>query len=88
MITTYPSQVTLRDPTLPHQIVINVRWLLGNTSLYVSCNCRRIAGETYEPLQVREVWEPGEALAVQRQLCGIDHGGLPVAGAGEVRRAD
>ena len=32
--------------------------------------------------------EPGEALAVQRQLCGMDHGGLPIAGAGEVRRAD
>jgi hypothetical protein len=32
--------------------------------------------------------EPGEALAAQGQLCGSDDGGLPIAGAGEVRRAD
>ena len=67
MITTYPSQVTLRDPTLPHQIVIGVKWHLKDSRLYVSCNCRRIAGEAYEPLQVRELWQPGEALTVWRE---------------------
>lgn len=61
-----PATVVYRDPTLPHQIVISTRWALGRTWLYVSCNCRRVAGEVYEPLDVRELFEPGAALEVWR----------------------
>jgi hypothetical protein len=61
-----PAQVVMRDPTLPHQIVVGVQWQLGGTRLYVSCNCKRIAGEAYEPLDVRDLYEPGDALAVWR----------------------
>jgi hypothetical protein len=32
--------------------------------------------------------EPGQALALNRQLCGTNDGGLPVACAGKVRCAD
>src|SRR5437899_702063 len=62
-----PAPVVLRDPLLPHQIVISTRWGPGRTWLYVSCNCLRIAGEVYEPLEVRELWEPGEAAKVWRK---------------------
>ena len=55
----------MRDPLLPHQIVISHRGLTVETTLlYVSCNCRRIAGEVYDPLDVRDLYEPGDALAV------------------------
>jgi hypothetical protein len=57
----------MRDPLLPHQIVIGVHWQLQGTRLYVSCNCRHTGGETYAPLEVRELWEPGDALAVWRR---------------------
>ena len=59
--------MVMRDPTLPHQIHIGTRWTLGGTLLYVSCNCRRIAGDAYEPLETRELWEPGDAAAVWRR---------------------
>jgi hypothetical protein len=63
----YPSAVVLRDPSLPHQIVISN--VPNRAELYVSCNCRqqppggRRSG-LYEPLEIRELWEPGEAQAV------------------------
>jgi hypothetical protein len=62
-----PATVLMRDPLLPHQIYIGTRWAPGRTWLYVSCNCLRIAGEVHEPLDVRELYEPGAALAVWHQ---------------------
>ena len=61
-----PASVVMRDPTLPHQIVIGYQWALTGTGISVSCNCRRWQGTggVYEPLEVRERWEPGELLAV------------------------
>ena len=56
-----------RDPGLPHQLVMGVRWVLGGTHLYVSCNCLHQAGRVHEPLAMRQLWEPGEAAAVWRQ---------------------
>jgi hypothetical protein len=62
-------QRMIRDPSLPHQIVIA---MLPDTHLiYVSCNCRRgtdILGRAsgHEPLESRTRWEPGKILAVYR----------------------
>ena len=51
-----------QDDSLPHQI----RIVCGRDGgLAVSCNCMR-TGQGYEPLEVREQWEPGEAPAVWR----------------------
>ena len=51
-----------QDDSLPHQIRIV---LAPGGGLSVSCNCLR-TGQGYEPLEVREQWEPGEAPAVWR----------------------
>jgi hypothetical protein len=61
-----PATVVMRDPTLPHQIVIGYRWGTTGTGISVSCNCRRVPGTggVYAPLEVRERWEPDEILAV------------------------
>ena len=47
-----------QDDSLPHQIRISVA---PGGGLAVSCNCMR-TGQGYAPLQVREQWEPLEAL--------------------------
>ena len=47
-----------QDDSLPHQIRID---LAPGGGLAVSCNCLR-TGQGFEPLEVREQWEPGEAL--------------------------
>ena len=62
------ASVVYRDPTLPHQIVIAYRWGTTGTGISVSCNCRRVPGTAgvYEPFEVRERWEPADALAVYR----------------------
>ena len=51
-----------QDDSLPHQIRID---LAPGGGLAVSCNCMR-TGQGYGPLEVRERWEPGGALAVYR----------------------
>jgi hypothetical protein len=67
VVTTYPSRVILTccGPDVPHQIRTGQLGItVDETRLYVSCVCRRLAGEVYDPLDVREVYEPGDALAV------------------------
>ncbi len=58
----------MRDPRLPHQIVIAS--LPGDShTIYVSCNCRRRPDSNppyYEPLAARRRWADGEAAAVWR----------------------
>lgn len=54
----------MRDPSLPHQIVLGT---LPSEShkIYVSCNCRR-QRTGYEPLEVRTRWDAEDALAIYR----------------------
>jgi hypothetical protein len=61
-----PATVVYRDPALEHQIVLGYQWRPGGAGISVSCNCRRVPGTAgvYMPLEVRERWEPGQALAV------------------------
>ena len=47
-----------QDDSLPHQIRI---FLAPGGGLAVSCNCMR-TGQGYAPIEVREQWEPLEAL--------------------------
>ena len=61
-------RVRLRDPDLPHQIVI--KFMPANTNLiFVSCNCmRKNQGHGgYEPIEARKKWEHPEAMAVWRK---------------------
>jgi len=64
------TKVTMRDPSLPHQIVINT--MPGSThQIYVSCNCRAVRGAHggvtgYQPLEARTRWDAHDALAVYR----------------------
>jgi hypothetical protein len=63
-------RVLMRDPSLPHQIVIGVTPGVSNL-IYVSCNCKAIKRPRgglpfYEPLEERTRWEPDEILAVYR----------------------
>ena len=64
MTTYYPSHVVLRDPALPHQIVIDM--VQGGPLIYVSCNCRRSPAGGHMPLESRVRWKPGEILAAYR----------------------
>jgi hypothetical protein len=61
-----PATVVYRDLDLPHQPVFEYQWRLRGVWISVSCNCRRVPGTggVYVPLEVRERWEPGQALAV------------------------
>jgi hypothetical protein len=44
-----PAAIVYRAPTLPHQIYIGQQgW-----RLYVSCTCRHVGGEVYDPLEIR-----------------------------------
>lgn len=60
----------MRDPSLPHQIVIG--YVPGQQhKIYVSCNCRITippggGSRGYEPFEVRSRWEADDALAVYR----------------------
>lgn len=64
----------MRDPSLPHQIVLYFTSIGGNGRsdyIGVSCNCRAIQGPKgggtgHEPLEIRTRWEPEEVLAVYR----------------------
>ena len=62
------AAIVMRDPTLPHQIVISYQWGVTGTGIAVSCNCRRVTGTAgvYTPFEVRERWEPADLLAVYR----------------------
>lgn len=60
-----PRRVTLRDPALPHQIVI---FTIGK-DIAVSCNCLRGIDGTQahcSPLEVRYQWEPDQPMQVWR----------------------
>jgi len=57
------AKVTMRDPSLPHQIVIFK--LASGPDIGVSCNCRA-AGGGYQPLEARTRWDADDALAVYR----------------------
>jgi hypothetical protein len=65
-----PRRVTMRDPSLPHQIVLGV--VPGNSHLiYISCNCQgrkpRQGPTFYEPLAApRGRWEPHEPMEIWR----------------------
>ena len=62
-----PRRVTMRDDSLPHQIVIFA--LSSSSKIAVSCNCLRGIDGTrahYSPLEVRYRWEPGEPMAIWR----------------------
>ena len=73
-----PTRALMRDPSLPHQIVlhfttVHMRSGLNCRSDYigVSCNCRAIKGpkggiKGYEPFEVRTRWDAADALAVYR----------------------
>jgi hypothetical protein len=59
----------MRDPTLPHQIVLNFVTVDDrNGYIGVSCNCRRTGkgGADYVPFEARLRWEPADVLAVYR----------------------
>lgn len=56
-------RVTMRDDSLPHQIVI----FLAENNLAVSCNCmRRPGGRHAAPFAARTRWEPREPIALWR----------------------
>jgi hypothetical protein len=56
-------RVTMRDDSLPHQIVI----FLAENDLAVSCNCmRRNGGRHAAPFAARTRWEPHEPIALWR----------------------
>ena len=44
-----PAAIVYRDPALPHQIYIGVQ----GYRQYVSCTCRHVGGEVYDPLEIR-----------------------------------
>ena len=56
------GKVTMRNPSLPHQIVI--RLVAGGPGIVVSCNCRERGG--LPVLEVRNRWDADEAFAVCR----------------------
>lgn len=64
-------QITMRDPSLPHQIVIS--YVPGSQHrLFVSCNClafrRPGAGAvSHEPLATAGRFEPHEPIEIWRQ---------------------
>lgn len=64
-------QITLRDPSLPHQIVIG--YVPGSQHrLFVSCNClafrRPGAGSvSHKPLAIAGRFEPDEPIALWRE---------------------
>jgi hypothetical protein len=55
-------RVTMRDDSLPHQIVI----FLAENDLAVSCNCMRRNGRHATPFAARTRWEPHEPIALWR----------------------
>lgn len=60
----------MRDPSLPHQIVISLSGGPRN-EIYVSCNCRGAVSPKggsirYKPLEARARWDPEDVLAVYR----------------------
>jgi hypothetical protein len=50
---------TMRDHSLPHQIVIFKRTY--GSKIAVSCLCMR-KGQSHVPLESRVLWQPGEAM--------------------------
>jgi len=62
---TFPSKITPTDPSLPHQIVL--RFESGTGRILVSCNCLRARGGGHRPLDVRTVWQPGQAEQLWRE---------------------
>jgi len=73
MVAVYPrptgwyGQPVMRDPRLPHQIVIEHGKSGG---IAISCNCRYTSrgGGFYEPIETRPRWGDGEALRVWREF--------------------
>lgn len=61
-------KVMMRDPDLPHQIVVLAQQ--SSSKITVSCNClatrHRNGAVTHKPIGSRVLWEPGEAAAVWR----------------------
>ena len=53
------------DPDLLHQIVVTTG--SNNHLIAISCNCKRCPTGSYEPIEVRSCWQPGEAAAVWRE---------------------
>jgi hypothetical protein len=68
----------IRDPSLPHQIVLNFAGATGQ--IYVSCNCLGVRAGTgqvarWTPIETRRCWDAGDAITVYRrwhQERGID----------------
>lgn len=58
----YPP--VIRDPRLPHQIVLFFSGP-GGSQIAVSCNCRRVL-HSWAPLAMKPRWQPEEVLAVYR----------------------
>jgi hypothetical protein len=57
---------TLADPTLPHQIVLN----MTGSHIYVSCNClatRQGSVMSWQKIETRGRWTAQEALSAYRQ---------------------
>lgn len=60
------SAPLMRDPSLPHQIVLHFTTVDGRSDyIGVSCNCRA-KGSGHYPLEARLQWEAEDALAVYR----------------------
>jgi hypothetical protein len=60
-------RVSWRDPSLRHQILMLPT---PGGRLALTCNCKRFRGDgrslgnsSHEPIEVRALWEPGEAAA-------------------------
>jgi hypothetical protein len=71
-VTVLRDQITMRDPSLPHQIVLNFTTAGGRTGhIAVSCNCRRTATRgtpNYVPLDARLRWDdPAGPMQVWRE---------------------
>jgi hypothetical protein len=64
-VVTLPARRTppmMADRALEHQIVLRRQ----GSGIAVSCNCLRRPGGSFQPLEVREMWQGGQAAAVWR----------------------
>lgn len=58
------APAVIADPSLPHQIVLNVTTTGGHIAM--SCNCQATS-YGYKPIEVRRVWHVGEAVNAYKQ---------------------
>jgi len=66
-----------RDPTLPHQPVINFTSGTGGISLSCNCQYSPAGGGCYVPIETRKRWEPPQLLHAYR--CHVAEAGRAAA---------